>query len=98
MSVRGAHAILGTFVRAGILCLAAQSAACFLHGLPQAPDTFSWVQLSSEWATASLSGPVVSPAAVALRSWDGTTVQLYNANNASIALYVRVAVEQSVIQ
>ena len=89
MAVRGAQAILGTFQRVGVLCLAGGARSCIAHGLSEAPDTFSITPLVGG-ASGCVSG-------VLLESWDAVSVVFVN-SYAQLNAYVRIAVEYSQIQ
>ena len=90
MSLRNPQALLGTLQRAGVLCLASGGRTCIAHGLPSTPDsiTFSHTNL----ATATYGA--------FLESWDSTYLSFLNSlqGTTPLAIYIRVAVEHSIIQ
>lgn len=86
MSLRATSALLGTFVYAGVLCIAPQGRTCVAHGLPETPDSFSLVTLGAS-ANASL-----HPPAVHIESWNATSVVFVNSINFGIASYVTAKV------
>lgn len=91
MALRTAQTLLGTFIRAGVFCIAASAAASFNHGLPATPDSVLFSPTNTGQATL-----VSVHSAVAIQSWDSTGVIFTNSSHAA-ALNVRVAVEHSII-
>ena len=87
MALRTAHTLLGTFVRAGVLCLASNARTCVAHSLPATPDSvvFSPVNLASNTVGAFL------------ESWDSTTLSFTKSANTALSIYLRAAVDHSVI-
>lgn len=78
MSLRDPQALLGTFTRAGVLCLAPGGRTCVAHGLPSTPDWFNFTELVGTTALASFGQWLIE-------SWDSVSIVFVN----SIAQGVR---------
>lgn len=74
MALRDPQALLGTFTRAGVLCIAPQARTCLAHGLPATPDWFNYREIVGGTAGASLGQFMVE-------SWDATSIVIVNSIN-----------------
>ena len=88
MAVRGAQAIITYFRRTGILCLVAADRTCVAHGLPEAPDTFTFTPLVGGAGGQCMTGWFVE-------SWDATSIVFVNSANQGLRGYVDLAVVHS---
>lgn len=73
MAVRGAHAVIAKFSRVGVLCLDAAARTCIAHGLPEAPDSFTFTPLVGGSNTAS-----IVPQTWWVESWDASLIVFVN--------------------
>lgn len=89
MALRSAQTLLAVFQRAGVLCIAATARGCIAHGLPATPDTILFSPVTTG-ATPCVHG-------VYLESWDATSIVIRNEIGGAIGLYVRAAVEHTVV-
>jgi hypothetical protein len=90
MSLRTPNAVLGTFIRAGVLCVATGAGVtCLAHGLPQTPDTILWSPITPGTGTYSAAGLI-------LQSWDGVALYFGNSGGAAV-VNLRASVEWSAI-
>ena len=94
MALRDPQAVLGTFINAGVLCLAPSARTCIAHGLPETPDSFSYTPLIGG-ATGAVC--VIGHAAWFVESWDAPALVFVNSTSAGIRGYLRAAVEYAVI-
>ena len=92
MALRTAQTLLGTFIRAGVFCLAPDAVSCFAHGLPATPDS---IMLTAITTTANAAGSSIVFGG-SLQSWDATSC-VFNNSSSGRAYYVRAAVEHSII-
>ena len=90
MSLRDPQALLGTFMRAGVLCLAPAGRTCIAHGLTETPDSFSFMPLVGGGGNC-ISGAMVE-------SWDATSIVFVNSHSNGLRGYLRTAVEYRAIQ
>lgn len=91
MALRNPQALLGTFIRAGVICLAAAARTCIAHSLPATPDIFAFTPLAGNLnATACVVGGF-------LESWDGTSLVFVNSFNTVVPGYLTAAVAHSII-
>ena len=90
MSLRDPQALLGTFMRAGVLCFAPSARTCIAHGLPEAPDTFSLTPLMGHSSTCFVG--------IGLESWDATSSVFVNSYASGGTGYLRMAVEFSTVR
>ena len=93
MTLRDPHAVLGTFIRAGVLCLGPSERTCVAHGLPETPDSFSFIPLVGGISHACVAGN----SGWYLESWDATSLVFVNSSSISIKGYLRAAVEYAQI-
>lgn len=89
MALRTAQVKLGTLVRAGVLSLAQGGPTCVAHTLPATPDSITWAPVVT---------PNACPTGTYLQSWDGISVIFVNSVAAQNNIYVRIAVEHTIIQ
>lgn len=87
MALRTAHTLLANFVRAGVLCLASNARTCLAHGLPATPDSVIFSPLNHASNTVG----------AFLESWDSTMISFTQSANTTVSVYLRAAVEHSVI-
>ncbi|MDO8689282.1 MAG: hypothetical protein Q7R39_04620 [Dehalococcoidia bacterium] len=90
MAVRSSAVVLGTFVRTGVLCLPS-GRSCLAHGLPEAPDSLSFVPLFTAVAATCLN-------LCYIECWDSAGVTFINSSALSTPGYLRLAVEHSFIK
>ena len=91
MAVRGAQAIIATYSRVGLLCVAGSARTCIAHGLPEAPDAIGFVPVIGGSNTASL-----HPQCLHLESWDATSVVFVHSIGLTTNLYVDMHVIHSI--
>lgn len=95
MALRNPQALIGTLVRAGVLCIDGVAArTCIAHGLPETPDSFSFVPLAGRTQTACYVG-------VGVESWDATSIVFVVSNTATATacpVYLKVEVTHSSIE
>lgn len=92
MALRNPQALLGTYIRAGVLCLAPSARTCLAHGLPATPDSFSFTPMS-----VGASAALASNQQIGLESWDSTYVSFTNSSAVGAVGYLRAAVEHSYV-
>ena len=91
MALRNPQALLGTFMRAGVLCFSGtQGRTCIAHGLPETPDSFSF--------TPVVGGTGNCISSLVVESWDATSIVFVNSHSIAQSVYVRIAVEYRQIQ
>lgn len=92
MALRTSPTLLGTFVRAGLICFAAGGRTCLAHGLGATPD--SW---SLSWH-ADRSSTGVYTHHVFLESYDSVSMVFVNSSASNNPIgYLRAAVEVAAI-
>ena len=90
MALRHPQVLLASLQRAGVLSLLAGGNTCVVHGLAATPDTVLF-------SPTSLAAPACLIVGVFLQSWDATTIVFSNSASTQ-AVYLRVAVEHSILQ
>ena len=71
MALRNPQALLGTFIRAGVLCLVTNARTCLTHGLGSTPDSILFSPIN-------LANPLCIFGGQFLESWDPTSLSFVN--------------------
>ena len=91
MSLRTSPTLLGTFIRAGLICFAGSGRSCLAHGLGETPDTIAWVPQTGGDTSVYTQG-------IFLESYDATSFVFVNSYAGVVRAQLRAAVEHSQIQ
>lgn len=96
MALRNPHALLGTYSRAGVLCLAPEARTCIDHGLPETPDTFSLTLLKATGLT--LIATMNCTVGGYLESWNSVSMVFNNCFINGVYSYLTCSAEHSIVR
>ncbi len=96
MALRSTQALLATFTRAGVLCLAPEARTCVAHGLPETPDSFSYTLLKVTGLT--LIATMNCTVGGYLESWDSISMVFNNCFLNGVAGYLVAKVDHTLVR